>query len=94
MPVPTTFLQSQALLPKADTLRRLAISESGFVFDPATGNSFTINETGLLILRALQAQQDIDLIAARLVSEYDIDARDLERDLIEFCGTLRDYFNT
>ena len=36
-----------AALPSVQALRRLAISESGFVFDPMSGHHFTVNETGL-----------------------------------------------
>ena len=41
---------SSAILPSAHALRRLAISESGFVFDPFSGHHFTVNETGREIL--------------------------------------------
>ena len=34
-------------------LSRLALNEEGFVFDPATGDSFLANHCGLLIIRAL-----------------------------------------
>ena len=34
--------------------QRLASSESGFVFDPVSGQSYTVNETGLALLRLLQ----------------------------------------
>ena len=37
--------------PKQALFNRLALSGSGFVFDPVTGNSFTVNTTGLSILR-------------------------------------------
>jgi hypothetical protein len=29
--------------------KRLALSESGFVFDPVSGQSFSVNETGRVI---------------------------------------------
>ena len=35
-------------------LSDLAISDSGFVFDPYTGASFSVNLTGLTLLRALK----------------------------------------
>jgi PqqD family protein of HPr-rel-A system len=81
-----------SLLPPRDVLRRLAVSESGFVFDPASGNSFTVNETGLAILRGLQNSPDLQALSATLLRDYDIKPRDLERDLLEFAGTLREYF--
>ena len=35
-------------------LERLAISDEGFIFDPESGNSYTVNGTALFILRLLK----------------------------------------
>lgn len=78
-------------LPSEETLKRLAISESGFVFDPVSGHHFTANETGLVILRQLQKDQDFNHLLLWLQNEYDASARELERDTIEFIGILRDF---
>jgi hypothetical protein len=78
------------LLPDAMSLQRLAVSESGFVFDPVSGHSFTVNETGLAILRALQKDRGIDSLRESLSSEFDVDSTTLDRDLLEFLGSLRD----
>lgn len=80
-------------LPRADVLMRLALSDSGFVFDPVTGNSFTMNSSGLAILRRLQ-QQGTDLAAAvaSLCEEFDVEAMAAERDVIEFANLLRNAF--
>lgn len=80
-------------LPKADVLTRLALSDSGFVFDPVTGNSFTVNGSGLAILRRLQ-QQGTDLAAtvASLCEEFDVEVMAAERDVIEFANLLRNAF--
>lgn len=77
------------LLPGRQVLTRLAISESGFVFDPVSGHSFTANETGLVILRHLQQGHDLRQLLRELADEYDAVPRDLERDVVEFIGTLR-----
>lgn len=80
----------QNLLPDAKALERLAISESGFVFDPVSGHSFTVNETGLDILRLLQQNRSLEGLQKRLCAEYDVEAETLDRDLLEFLGSLRD----
>lgn len=79
------------ILPAADTLRRLAISESGFVFDPVSGNNFTVNDTGLVILRYLQQKQDFPALIDELRDHYDASPNDIERDIIEFIGMLREF---
>lgn len=80
-------------LPKADVLMRLALSDSGFVFDPVTGNSFTVNGSGLAILRRLQQQgSDLAGTVASLCEEFDVEAMAAERDVIEFANLLRNAF--
>lgn len=86
----TTTIDERNLLPDAKTLERLAVSESGFVFDPLSGHSFTVNETGLAILRMLQRGSRVDELRRRLASEYDVESAALDRDLLEFLGSLRD----
>jgi len=83
-------IEEQSLLPDAKTLERLAISESGFVFDPVSGHSFTLNETGLEILRTLQKNRHLGALLEQLSVEYDVDRSTLDRDLLEFLGSLRD----
>jgi hypothetical protein len=78
--------------PNAESLKRLALSESGFIFDPVTGNSFTVNHTGLAILRLIQHTLDLNHIIQRLRQEFDLDAQIAERDVIEFAGQLRGCF--
>lgn len=78
--------------PKAETLQRLALSDSGFVFDPVTGNSFTVNEAGLAILRRLQRDTTVAQVVADLKEEFEVDAPTAERDVIEFAGHLRSIF--
>ena len=39
-------------------LNRLAINDEGFIFDPETGNSFTVNGTGLFIIKLLKEFTD------------------------------------
>jgi PqqD family protein of HPr-rel-A system len=80
-----------ALLPSSQSLRRLAISESGFVFDPMSGHHFTVNETGLEILRHLQKDRDMQELLALLAQEYSVGTRELERDVLEFAGMLRKF---
>jgi len=76
-------------LPDAAKLKNLAVSESGFIFDPTTGHSFSVNETGLVILQLLQKDNNLKQIQTTLLNDYLVDKTKLERDLIEFVGVLR-----
>ena len=70
-------------------IRDLAISGTGFVFDPHTGATFTANDTGLEILRALAEGLDRAAIARRLRERFEADGPEVERDLSEFLLQLR-----
>ncbi len=82
---------TSAILPSAQALRRLAVSESGFVFDPVSGHHFTVNETGLEILRYLQHEKDLPELLELLARDYSVGTRELERDVVEFAGMLRKF---
>ena len=71
---------------------RLALSDSGFVFDPVTGNSFSVNGSGLAILRRLQQGTDLPGIVASLSEEFEVDILAAERDVVEFANVLRNTF--
>lgn len=83
--------ESSTPFPPLTSLQRLAISESGFVFDPVSGHNFTVNETGLTILRLLQKDTDLKPLLEKLATDYEATPRVLERDVLEFAGLLRDY---
>lgn len=79
--------------PAADVLNRLALSDSGFVFDPVTGNSFSLNVTGLAIVRRLQRGETAGQLIASLQEEFEVEPQTAERDVIEFAALLRGAFN-
>lgn len=70
-------------------LQDLAVSDTGFVFDPYTGSTFSVNPTGKRILEGLKAGQSRDVIVADLEEAFEIRGDDLERDLDEFLHLLR-----
>lgn len=75
--------------PSVDALKRLAISETGFVFDPESGHSFSVNETGMIILQQLQQQKSLAEILGHMTEHYQAEQIQIERDLIEFTELLR-----
>ena len=72
-------------------LRELAISESGFVFDPHTGHAFTVNATGLVLLRILHSGCGLDQAAEKLRDAFDVVDEDVSRDVDEFVARLREH---
>jgi hypothetical protein len=73
----------------SDLINRLAINESGFVFDPVSGQSFSTNESGRAILRLARTERSAQDIAKRLVAEFEVPLQVCERDVLEFAAVLR-----
>lgn len=59
-------------LNKNQRLSRFAVSEKGFLFDPETGQSFTLNRSGLLTLNHLKKGQSIEETAKFLSEEFKV----------------------
>lgn len=73
-------------------LRDLALSDTGFVFDPYTGATFTTNPTGQCVLQALREGLGRADIAARLRERFALQGdHDVEGDLVEFVQLLRQH---
>ncbi|MBT9556408.1 MAG: PqqD family protein [Myxococcales bacterium] len=67
----------------------LAISDTGFVFDPQSGMTYTTNGTGLTILDGLRRSLGRDAILTSLAERFETSISDLHRDLDEFLHLLR-----
>ncbi len=70
-------------------LNSLAISDNGFIFKPSTGESFTTNELGLIILNLLKEGKSADEIINEITEEFDVDAISAGRDLYEYLDFLK-----
>ena len=70
-------------------LTSLAISDNGFIFKPSTGESFTTNEIGLMIINLLKESKSADDIISEITEEFDIDAISAGRDLYEYLDFLK-----
>lgn len=67
----------------------LAISENGFLFNPATGESFTANPMAFEIIRLLKEEQSSEKIIEWATRHYIVDKSTAEKDLHDFFGMLR-----
>lgn len=82
-------MTSSEILPEPEILQRLAINESGFVFDPVSGHSFTMNKSGIALLQLMIHDRKLPSIIKKLKETWDVDAKHAERDLLEFVAELR-----
>jgi len=77
------------MFPSRDVVQRLALNDSGFVFDPVNGRSFTANEVGMYVLHFLQHSDDAESLMISIARDFDVSRTDAERDIAEFSGQLR-----
>jgi PqqD family protein of HPr-rel-A system len=69
----------------------IATSEAGFVFNPATGDSFAASPLAAEILGLLRAGEPETTIVASLLARYDVPEAQLRRDLDDFMAQLRTF---
>lgn len=79
------------MFPAPDIMQRLALNDSGFVFDPVNGRSFSANNVGLYVLRFLQHSHDTESLLVSVVRDFDVSRSDAQRDITEFSGQLRKF---
>jgi hypothetical protein len=72
-------------------LRELAISDTGFIFDPRTGATFSVNATGLLVLRGLRDGVEPEALVASLAERFGRPTAEIGSDLADFLQLLRQH---
>lgn len=71
--------------------KNIATSEAGFIFNPGTGDSFSVNGIGSDILGMFKDDKSIAEIIDRISEKYDVERSQLEKDLEDFTSQLYGY---
>jgi Coenzyme PQQ synthesis protein D (PqqD) len=71
--------------------RNLALNDSGFVFDPSTGDSFSTNAIGLEIIHMIKEGKTPKHIQSKIIEKYTVDTASVERDYCDFIKILKEY---
>lgn len=69
-------------------IKNLTVSKTGFVFDQQSGQSFSVNKTGLEILNALREGKDLAAIKELLLFNYDVLSETADIGLSNFISQL------
>jgi len=73
------------------TIRKnIATSDEGFIFNPATGDSFTTNPLGAEIITLLKEDKRLPDIISAISEKYDVEEAQLEKDLDDFISQLKE----
>jgi hypothetical protein len=69
--------------------KNIALSDNGFVFNPNTGESFSVNQLGIDIINHLKNDDSLDKITEEIINKYNVDETTAEKDLADFIGILQ-----
>ena len=72
-------------------LESMVINDSGFAFDPFTGETYTINECGVAIMRLLRTEKNLAKIVKTVVRTFDVAFETAYTDVLEFRNQLKLY---
>lgn len=71
--------------------KNIAVSETGFVFNPTTGDSYSINQVGQEILAYLGEKKSAAEITSLMTTVYDIDPPSFEKYFYDFISMLKQF---
>lgn len=80
-------------LRRADVLRQLALSDSGFLFDPRSGQSYSLNPTAVEALEMFRMGLSVRQAAEELAKTYATGADQAEGCLESFVQQLGRYLS-
>jgi len=69
----------------------IALSDSGFVFNPASGESYTVNPIGVEIIQLLKDGKSIAEVSEQILENYNTDLITIDKDLNDFIVMLKQY---
>ncbi len=71
--------------------KNLAISDTGFVLDATTGESYSLNPMGLEILNYLKTGLTDDQIREKIREKYDVEASAFDLVYFDFIRALQQF---
>jgi len=69
----------------------IALSESGFIFNPNNGESFTLNPTGHLLFGMIREGKDYTAIKKYFLENFDAEESIFEKDFEDFMHMMTSY---
>lgn len=71
--------------------KNVAVSDSGFIFNPTTGESFSANPIGTEIIEMLKQGKGHDEIKKTILENYETEPDVVDKDVFEFKEMLKQY---
>lgn len=71
--------------------KNIATSDTGFIFNPGSGDSFSSNPIGSDIMSYFKDDKSRQEIIAMICAKYEVEKIQFEKDLEDFLTQLREY---
>ncbi len=68
--------------------KNVAISETGFMFNPNTGDSYSLNETAKDIVQLMKDGRSEQEIREIILAKYDVEQSTMESNFYDFLNML------
>lgn len=70
--------------------KNIATNEFGFIFNPATGDSFSSNPIAAEIIQLMKENHSLKEIKKALLEKYEVDKLTIEKDVDDFMNLLKE----
>jgi PqqD family protein of HPr-rel-A system len=70
--------------------KNIATSESGFIFNPSSGDSYTVNPVAIEVLQQLKQGTALAAIKENILLIYEVEPMRVEQDLEDFMNQLKE----
>lgn len=70
--------------------KNIATNEFGFVFNPATGDSYSSNPIAAEIIQLMKDSRSLNEIKKTLLEKYEVDKLTIEKDIDDFVSLLKE----
>jgi len=71
--------------------KNIALSDTGFLFNPSTGDSYSTNPIGLDVIRELKEGSSPKEVLKFIMEKYEVEESRIEKDLGDFIEMLKSF---
>jgi hypothetical protein len=71
--------------------KNVAVSDSGMIFNPDTGETFTVNPIGADIINYLKEGSTKQKMSEKVTSKYTVEPSAFEKDYDDFVNLMRNF---
>lgn len=71
--------------------KNIALSDSGFVFNPSSGDSYSVNPIGLEMIKLMKEGKNQQEIKDHILENYAVDEASMEKDYYDFIKMLEQH---